>query len=208
MRKSIRNISLFVIISFLLYQKANAQRFNFSFEQFTADNGLSHESVINITKDPDGFLWIGTGNGLNRFDGISFKIFRNDPNNEQSIPGNYIAGTTLDKKGYLWIATNYGLCRLNTRTLKIDRVDLKDSSDNYPRYEVMTGEFDKDGIGWFIANDHLYAVNQETFKWKRYPLPATRFHANSSQIDSKNRIWLSIGRAKYLFDPKTKSSDT
>jgi ligand-binding sensor domain-containing protein len=50
----------------LLYQKANAQRFNFSFEQFTTDNGLSHESVINITKDPDGFLWIGTGNGLNR----------------------------------------------------------------------------------------------------------------------------------------------
>jgi ligand-binding sensor domain-containing protein len=61
------------------------QRFNFSFEQFTTDNGLSHESVINITKDPDGFLWVGTGNGLNRFDGISFKIFRNDPNNEQSI---------------------------------------------------------------------------------------------------------------------------
>jgi streptogramin lyase len=46
-------------------------------------------------------------------------------------------------------------------------------------------------------------VNQETFKWKRYPLPAARFHGNSSQVDSKNRIWLSIGRAKYLFDPKT-----
>jgi hypothetical protein len=41
----------------------------------------------------------------------------------------------------------------------------------------MIGEFDKDGIGWFIANDYLYAVNQETFKWKRYPLPAARFHA-------------------------------
>ena len=203
MMKSSRYIFLFIIVSFLLFQKANAQRFNFSFEQFTTDNGLSHESVINITKDPDGFLWVGTGNGLNRFDGISFKIFRNDPNNEQSISGNYIAGTTLDKKGFLWIATNYGLCRINTRTLKIDRVDLKDSSDKYPRYDVMYGEFDKDGIGWFIANDYLYAVNQETFKWKRYPLPATRFHGNSSQVDSKNRIWLSIGRAKYLFDPKT-----
>jgi len=203
MIRSVRNIFLFIIISFSLYQKANAQRFNFSFEQFTTDNGLSHESVINITKDLDGFLWIGTGDGLNRFDGVSFKIFRHDPNREQTIPGNYIAGTTLDKKGYLWIATNYGLCRLNTRTLKIDRVDLKDSSDKYPRYDVMAGEFDKGGTGWFIANDYLYAVNQETFKWKRYPLPAARFHANSSQVDSKNRVWLSIGRAKYLFDPKT-----
>jgi ligand-binding sensor domain-containing protein/two-component sensor histidine kinase len=203
MIRSVRNIFLFIIFFFSLYQKANAQRFNYSFEQFTTDNGLSHESVINITKDPDGFLWIGTGNGLNRFDGISFKIFRNDPNNEHSISGNYIAGTTLDKKGYLWVATNYGLCKLNTRTLKIDRIDLKDSSDNYSRYDVMSGEFDKDGIGWFIVNDYLYAVNQETFKWKRYPLPATRFHGNSSQVDSKNRVWLSIGRAKYLFDPKT-----
>jgi len=203
MIRSVCNIFLFIIIFFLLYQKANAQRFNYSFEQFTIDNGLSHESVINLTKDQDGFLWIGTANGLNRFDGISFKIFRNDPNNEQTISGNYIAGTTLDKKGYLWVATNYGLCRLNTRTLKIDRIDLKDSSDNYSRYDVMSGEFDKDGIGWFIVNDHLYAVNQETFKWKRYPLPAARFHGNSSQVDSKNRVWLSIGRAKYLFDPKT-----
>ena len=203
MIKSVRNIFLFIIISFLFFEKANAQRFNFSFEQFTTDNGLSHESVINITKDLDGFLWIGTANGLNRFDGISFKIFRNDPNSDQTIPGNYIAGTTLDKKGNLWIATNSGLCRLNTRTLKIDRVDLKDSSDKYPRYDVMSGEFDKEGIGWFIVNDHLYTVNQETFKWKRYPLPAARFHANSSQVDSKNRVWLSIGRAKYLFDPKT-----
>jgi len=203
MIRSVRNIFLFIIISFSLYQKANAQRFNFSFEQFTTDNGLSHESVINLTKDRDGFLWIGTANGLNRFDGISFKIFRNDPNNEQTISGNYIAGTTLDKKGYLWIATNYGLCRLNTHTLKVDRIDLKDSADTYPRYDVMSGEFDKDGVGWFIANDYLYAVDQETFKWKRYPLPAARFHGNSSQVDSKNRVWLSIGRAKYLFDSKT-----
>jgi hypothetical protein len=41
----------------------------------------------------------------------------------------------------------------------------------------MSGEFDKDGIGWFIANDYLYAVNQETFKWKRYPLPQHVFMA-------------------------------
>src|SRR5436190_21430847 len=188
MIKFIRNILLVFGIIFFLLQKGEAQRFNFSFEQFTTDNGLSHESVINITKDPDGFLWIGTGNGLNRFDGISFKILRNNPNSEQSISGNYIAGTTLDKKGYLWIATNNGLCRLNTRTLKIDRIDLKDSSDNYSRYDVMYGEFDNNGIGWFIANESLYAVNQETFTRKRYPLHATRFHGNSSQADSKNRV--------------------
>jgi ligand-binding sensor domain-containing protein len=79
MIKFIRNIFLFVVMIFFLFQKGEAQRFNYSLEQFTTDNGLSHESVLTITKDKDGFMWIGTANGLNRFDGLSFKIFRNDP---------------------------------------------------------------------------------------------------------------------------------
>jgi signal transduction histidine kinase/ligand-binding sensor domain-containing protein len=202
MIKYSRNIS-FILLSLFLFQQGQAQRFNFALEQFTSDNGLSHESVLSITKDKDGFLWIGTANGLNRFDGISFKVFLNNPDQPKTIPGNYIAGTTLDKKGYLWAATNSGLCRIDTRTLKIDRIDLKDSADNFPRYEVMYGEFDSKGTGWFMVNNYLYAVNQETLKWKRYSLPATRFHANLAQIDSKDRVWLSLGRAKYLFDPAT-----
>ncbi len=202
MIKYSRNIFL-LLLSFLLFQKGQAQRFNFALEQFTTDNGLSHESVLSITKDKDGFLWIGTANGLNRFDGITFKVFLNNPDQPNTIPGNYIAGTTLDKKGYLWVATSNGLCRIDTRTLKIDRIDLKDTTDNFPRYEVMYGEFDSKGIGWFMVNNYLYAVNQETFKWKRYLLPATRFHANLAQVDSKDRVWLCLGRAKYLFDPAT-----
>ncbi|HEX6845825.1 MAG TPA: two-component regulator propeller domain-containing protein [Chitinophagaceae bacterium] len=202
MRKFI-NIFLFVVMIFFLSQKGRAQRFNFSLEQFTTDNGLSHESVLTITKDKDGFMWIGTANGLNRFDGLSFKIFRNDPDQLQTIPANYIAGTTLDKKGFLWVATNNGLCRMDTRSLEIDRIDLRAPGDRFSRYEVMYGEFDTNGTGWYLINDFLYAINQETLKWKRYPLPATRFHGNSSQIDSKNRIWLAIGRARYLFDPTT-----
>lgn len=202
MIKYSRNIS-FILLSFFLFQKGQAQRFNFALEQFTTDNGLSHESVLSITKDKDGFLWIGTANGLNRFDGVSFKIFLNNPDQPNTIPGNYIAGTTLDKNGYLWVATSNGLCRIDTRTLRIDRIDLNDTADNFPRYEVMYGEFDSKGIGWFMVNNYLYAVNQETFKWKRYLLPATRFHANLAQVDSKDRVWLCLGRAKYLFDADT-----
>jgi len=186
---------------FFLVQKGQAQRFNFSLEQFTADDGLSNENVISITKDKDGFLWLGTANGLNRFDGLNFKVFLNKPGDNQTIPANYIASATLDKKDYLWIATNNGLCRMDTRTLKIDQVSLKGEGDSISRYDVMYGGFDSKGTGWYIVNNYLYAVDQQTLKWKRYPLPVTRFHGNSTQIDSKDRVWLSIGRAKYLFDP-------
>src|SRR4026209_1355719 len=162
MLKLFRNILLFIAMAFCIFQKVKAQRFNFSFEQFTTDNGLSHESIISITKDKDGFIWLGTANGLNRFDGISFKVFQNNPNNDQSIPGNYIAGTTLDKKGFLWVATNSGLCRIDTRTLKIDRLDLKAPGDSLPRQDAMYGEFDSKGKGWFLVNEFLYSIDQET----------------------------------------------
>ena len=203
MIKLVRYSFIFFILSFLFFQKGEAQRFNFSFEQFTTDDGLSHENIQSITKDKDGFIWLGTVNGLNRFDGLSFKTFYNNPDNPESLPGNYITGSSLDTKGYLWAATNNGICRMNTRTMKIDRVDLRAPGDKFARYEAMFGGFDSKGTGWYLVNDFLYAINQETFKWKRYPLPATRFHGNSTQIDSKNRVWISLGRAKYLFDPAT-----
>ena len=203
MIKHLRYIFIFFLFSFISFQKGAAQRFNFSFEQFTTDDGLSHENVISITKDKDGFIWLGTVNGLNRFDGLSFKTFYTHPDQPETIPGNYIAGTSLDTKGFLWVATNNGICRMDTRTMKIDRVDLRAPEDKYARYEAMFGGVDTKGTGWYIVNDHLYAINQETLKWKRYPLPATRFHGNSTQIDSKGRIWVSVGRAKYLFDPVT-----
>jgi len=101
---------------FSLFQKGKAQRFNFSFEQFTTEDGLSHENITNLVKDKDGFLWIGTTNGLNRFDGISFKNFYSKPDNAASLPANYISGVTIDKRGFLWIATSDGICRMDTRS--------------------------------------------------------------------------------------------
>ena len=200
MKKFLCYTFIVILTCSCLKQEASAQRFNYSFEQFTTDNGLSHESVTSITKDRDGFLWIGTANGLNRFDGVSFKVFLNNPNSDQSIPGNYIAGTTLDKKGYLWVSTNNGLCRIDTRTLKFNRINLKADGESNSREEVMYGEFDSKGKGWFLVNQFFYEIDQETLKWKRYPLPTNRFHANLTQIDSKDRLWVSIGRAKYTFD--------
>jgi len=203
MIKFIRNISPVVVMLFFLLQKGQAQRFNFSFEQFNTEDGLSHESITSLVKDKDGFLWIGTANGLNRFDGISFKTFYSKPDNPQSLPANYISGITLDKKGFLWVATNNGLCRLDTRSWKIERIDLAEKDDKISRYVTMHGEFDVSGTGWYIVNKYLYAINQETLKWKRVQLPTDYYHGNMVQVDSKNRIWLSLGRAKYLFDPKT-----
>ncbi len=81
-----------------------------SFNHYGLENGISQESVRTILKDRDGFIWLGTQDGLNRFDGYSFKIYKNDLNNKSSIVGNYI-NCLMEDKGKIWIGTaNNGLC--------------------------------------------------------------------------------------------------
>src|SRR5688572_4729690 len=78
------------------------------FEKLTMENGLSNNKVNCIIRDKRGFIWIGTDDGLNRYDGNSFVVFRHEPNNPSTISGNIIRDIVEDKKGILWIATEDG----------------------------------------------------------------------------------------------------
>lgn len=78
------------------------------FEKISVQNGLSHNKVNCILQDKRGFIWLGTDDGLNRFDGRNFMIFRNKPNDSTTISGNIITDLIEDKQGRIWIATSDG----------------------------------------------------------------------------------------------------
>ena len=80
---------------------------NTSFEKFSTEQGLSQNSIMRILQDSRGFLWICTINGLNRYDGYQFKIFRNIPGDSTSLSNNKILSICEDKSGNIWIGT-YG----------------------------------------------------------------------------------------------------
>jgi signal transduction histidine kinase/streptogramin lyase len=86
---------------------------NLKFEHFTTANGLSENFVYAVFQDSKGFLWIGTHEGLNRYDGYGFKKFRHDPADSNSLPDNTINDICEDGDGNLWLATNTGLCRFD-----------------------------------------------------------------------------------------------
>ncbi|MFT4924391.1 MAG: ligand-binding sensor domain-containing protein/signal transduction histidine kinase [Phenylobacterium sp.] len=75
------------------------------FERFSLDQGLSQNSVTNIVQDNKGFLWFATQDGLNRYDGYTFKVFRHNPNDPNSISGNSINTLYKDRQGRLWVGT-------------------------------------------------------------------------------------------------------
>ena len=78
------------------------------FERLGLDEGLSELAVNAIKQDPSGFIWIGTEDGLNRYDGYRFLHFTHDPRDATSVPDNYITDMCFDGAGRQWIATDGG----------------------------------------------------------------------------------------------------
>jgi serine phosphatase RsbU (regulator of sigma subunit)/ligand-binding sensor domain-containing protein len=103
---------------------------NTKFEQITIQEGLSQSSVRSIIQDKKGFMWFGTVDGLNKYDGYSLKIFRPDPTNTNSISSPFLRDVIEDGRGFIWVATNgNGLNRYNPRTGRFKRFNHDPADD-------------------------------------------------------------------------------
>ena len=98
--------------------------FSAVFKQLSIDN-LSSNRVLSASQDSSGFIWIGTDEGLNRFDGFSNKVYRSNIFDEKTISGNRIWITHIDKDNVLWVGTDRGVCYYNEKTDSFNRVETK-----------------------------------------------------------------------------------
>ena len=98
---------MLLLLSFA-FSKTRAQEQSLYFEKLTVQNGLSHNKVNCIIQDKRGFTWLGTDDGLNRYDGKNFVHFRNRPGDTSTISGNIITDLIEDKQGLIWITTHDG----------------------------------------------------------------------------------------------------
>lgn len=114
-----------LLVVFAFQPKAQTQQsiFDYDIKQWTAADGLSNNSVRAITQDQQGFLWVGTLAGLNRFDGHQFDVF-NSTNTRRQLVNNIVTRLYTDKSGYIWIGTMTGLSGVNPTTLKFDRYNI------------------------------------------------------------------------------------
>lgn len=141
-----------------------AQGNKYSFKHLTIDNGLSQNAVTCIHQDKTGFIWIGTHDGLNRYDGNQFVQYRNERNNPNSLSNNYIWDIHEDEDGVLWIATfGGGLNSLNPTNGKIRRFFRKpDDLTSFPSNRLFSiTEFPK-GILWIGSNEGLIRFDKST----------------------------------------------
>lgn len=139
----------------------------------TTRDGLSDNDVTCFFKDRRGFMWIGTQNGLNRYDGHEFRIFR--PGMHNSISNEVINAITEDETGHIWVATMEGLNRLDPYTLHWTNIfpDAKQSPKGLPNFIVWDLLWGKDHRLW-IASDvfELAALDIKTGRYTYFDWPA------------------------------------
>ena len=150
------------LILFLLFIGFNLSTFaspatfseHLKFKHITAADGLSQNNVFDIIQDNDGFIWVGTENGLNKYDGNEFTHYRKNIRDKNSISGNFIRKLFKDNLGTLWIGTEAGLSRYNKEL------------DNFENYYSLKKENDTlfDNIIWDIYQDNKNTIWISTTK--------------------------------------------
>ena len=172
-----------LITLFLLFVKNGTFAQPYYFRHYQVEDGLSHSSVICTLQDQRGFLWFGTKDGLNRFDGYSFKIFRSNPDDTTSI-GNNIIQTLYEDKGELWIGTDKGLYQYDSRTenFRLLKVTVNNSIRDITK--------DDSGNLWFISGYTLNKYNEKNQLLQSYDVNE-HFYATSICQTSDSQLWFS-----------------
>ena len=182
------------------------------FEHIGLAEGLSQSVIHAILQDHYGFLWIGTEDGLNRYDGYEFKIYRPDPENPNSINDRWITALVEDEQGNIWIGTRLGgLNRYDPNTDSFthylnDPEDLNSLSNNH----INTLFEDSSGYLWVGTENGLNRFNPRTASFQHYRNgPDIRSSLSDNHItaifeDSQGILWIGTnGGGLNRFDPTT-----
>lgn len=172
------------ILVFLLLSVHSGRSQFYYFRHFQVENGLSNNAVICSLQDKKGFLWFGTKDGLDRFDGYSFKIFRSDPDDSGSIGSNFIHSLYEDSPGVLWVGTEKGLYLHNATT---ESFSLLQPTRGWAIRDI---QMDSSGRLWFVSGFTLFRYDLATQRLVQYD--RTRyFEASSVCRSSDGALWIS-----------------
>lgn len=154
------------------------------FVHYQVENGLSNNTVGCSLQDKQGFLWFGTKDGLNRFDGYTFKTFQNDRDNPKSIGSNFIISLYEDKDGVLWVGTDRGLFRYNSTTESFSPLS------NAPPNEIRGIQMDNNRCLWFVVKNQLYKYDVRRNNLNRYK-KLEAYNVTGICMTADGTLWIS-----------------
>jgi ligand-binding sensor domain-containing protein/signal transduction histidine kinase len=181
--KLFRSAFAATIASVALFYSSNVSSQNYYFKHYQVENGLSNNDVRAVFQDKAGFVWFGTRDGLNRFDGYSFKVFRSDPSNPGSIGNSFIRCLAADNNQKLLVGTRSGIYRYEELT---ETFELVKGTANLSIKEILN---DSKGNMWFVGKNKFFKHNYKTGVTVALKVDSAS-HPNSFCITPSGGVWV------------------
>jgi ligand-binding sensor domain-containing protein len=201
---------LFLAIT-LIFCDAYSSFSELTFDIFTQEDGLPNNQIQCIYQDSRGWIWIGTSQGLSRYDGYSFVNFLSNPDDSTSLKGNLVRVIKEDRNGNLLIGTENGGLNVFNRELERFSHPLKNfSTFKFKDISVNDIEFDNDGnlyigtdfnilkadsAGRIVTVDTRFEDEQESFEGT---------FVRNLQFDQNGILWMGTNKGLYTFSPETR----
>ncbi|MES2681537.1 MAG: two-component regulator propeller domain-containing protein [Bacteroidota bacterium] len=189
---------IFFLSLVLIFQLAFKAQQSLRFHRLNVNNGLSQNTVISIVQDHNGFIWMATQDGLNRYDGYTFKVYRHTGNDPTTLSNNYVMNLAVDKSGNVWAGTTNGLNRIDGKTGRLTRIDLSGvlkNASNYRIHAIAVGEngFVYFGMSWGIfCIDASGTISMVSATGNEVP--------GVQMMVQKNKLWICTGTKIICYD--------
>ena len=214
-RIQVASLKVSIYFAVLLHVPAFTQTRIARFEHLTSWDGLSQSNVKCILQDQQGFLWFGTADGLNKYDGYRFHVYRNHPDDSLSLCADDIYTLHEDSAGMIWIGTSNGLSIYDPR---MDRfinntpIQQKMYRQTHDRYIQCIMQDDRNQLWFGTDHDGLWRFDPTTFESRYYRSDSSDANSISSNKirallqDSHGRVWIGTSlHGLNLYDPATDS---
>src|SRR5260221_4147935 len=198
-------LSIFSSVNTVVYGQNKVVKFS----SLTVDNGLSQSNVKSILKDRLGFMWFSTDDGLNRYDGYNFIIYRHDATDIHSLPTNNISAIFEDKDGNLWIGSSGGLSLYDRNTDTFTTLTANKNDEKTLSSDDVNAIFqDSKKNIWIGTYSGLNLLDIKTKTFKRFFYTKNRddiasHHIFSMAEDNDGSLWLGTGDGLEQFNYNT-----
>jgi len=192
-------LSLFI---FLFSSPSHAQPKELKLTDLTTTEGLSSNFITSIVQDTCGFMWFGTENGLNKFDGYQITVYKFDRTDSTSLINNGIWDMLIDSRGKFWLATSTGLeCFDHKHNVFIHYKSVTPDGNINPENVRKIFEDTKGNI-WIGTHTGIALVDEEKLSYTVYPLaPAGKVRISTITEDPTGNFWVgSLSHGLFLFD--------
>jgi signal transduction histidine kinase/ligand-binding sensor domain-containing protein/CheY-like chemotaxis protein/AraC-like DNA-binding protein len=194
-----------VIIFFLAIVSlaVKAQENDFNFVNFNSKDGLSSNTVNAVLKDRFGYMWFGTDEGLNRFNGLSFFVYKFNAADSTSIPANRVLALYEDRSGNFWVGTNKGLSAYDRKRNAFRNFDVTRGA---PARSICEDRLGNLWIGGYTGLIRYNPVTHKSTTYKGTPGVPGELRSNTITSifeDSRQRLWIGSNTGLYLYQPAT-----